>query len=142
MDFLKNNRLLSWGVFALVVFIVFYYFGSRTGKRKQTQAADPYKTGTTANALTYDLANYASLADRLESAMYGFTDDEEAIYAVFSKLRNQSDLYQLITAFGSRRPIWHIGTADLATWLNTRLDTPEIQKINEILARNNISFQF
>lgn len=143
MDFLKNNKLLNWGIFALVVLVLFYFFGTRSGKAKKAAATDgSYKAETAGKNLSYDLSQFATFADKLESAMFGFTDREETIYSVFTKLRTKSDLFQLITTFGTRRIIFSFGSADLPTWINTRLDQSEIHKINEILNRNNIDFQF
>lgn len=141
MDFLKNNKLLNWGIFALVVLVLFYFFGTRSGKAKK--AGNNSVSGEISKAnLTYQISQYVSFADRLETAMFGFTDDEEAIFDVFSKMRNKSDLLQLITTFGNRRPIFNFGSASLAVWINNRLDKSEIQRVNEILARNNIDYQF
>lgn len=141
MDFLKNNNLLNWGIFALIAIIVLYYFGSRAGKAKN--ADNKSISGEISKSqLTYEPSQYISFADRLQTAMFGFTDDEEAVYDVFSKMRNKSDLLQLITTFGNRRLIWTIGTAGLSVWINTRLSSSEIQRINEILARNNINYSF
>ena len=141
MEIFKNNKLITWGIFALVTLIVMYYLGSRSGKAKNT-GTKGFKDEITKNALTYDLSQYSGFADRLESAMFGFTDDEEAVYDVFSKLRNKSDLLQLINIFGSRRIMTTIGGSSLPIWINNRLDKSEIQRVNEILSRNNIDYTF
>ena len=130
-------------VFIAAILGLAYYLGSRTGKaKKQNQTDDTLKKEISSGALTYEQTQYVSFADRLETAMYGYTDDEEAVFDVFSKLRNRSDLLQLIRAFGERRIIWTIGKSNLNAWISNRLETKEIARINDILKRNNIDYQF
>lgn len=138
----KYYSWLSVGIFAALVLVVAYYIGTRTGKGKATAAAsEAQKKEFKKSALTYDLSQYSTWADNLYTAMFGI-NDEDAIYAVFSKLRTKSDLLQLISAFGSRRIQFTVGSNTLTEWIYNRLDKSEQAKINEILARNDIQFEF
>jgi hypothetical protein len=136
----KNDKSLTWGIFALVTLVVAYWFGSRTGKGRGF--SDLVNKEITGNQLTYEPSQYLSFAERLEQAMYGLTDNENAVYAVFAKMRNKSDVLQLIKAFAERRMFLTIGKSDLGTWINYRLSNSEIEHINEILSRNNIDYSF
>jgi hypothetical protein len=139
----NSYSLLSLGIFGFLVILAAYYLGGRTGKGKSLSAnSDALNKELNNQALTYEMSQYIALADKLESSMSGFSDDEQGIYAVFSKLRNKSDLLQLIKSFGSRRPSFSLGTGPLNTWLNMRLEDSEIAQINDILSRNNIQYEF
>ena len=130
-------------IFISLVLAVAYYIGSRTGKAKTaSQTDDTLKKEISKSALSFEQTQYVSMADRLESALYGFTDDENTVFAVFSQLRTKSDLLQLIKTFGNRRRIWTIGGSNLNAWINNRLDTSEIAHLNDILSRNSIDYQF
>lgn len=136
---LKNKLFLSWSIFALVTIIVLYYLGSRAGKAKNNNLLDKE---IKSNSLTFQLNQFVIFADSLFTAMQGFTDDEETIFATFRRMRSTSDVLQLIKSFGSRRLPFTIGSATLPEWLNYRLSKTEIQQINDILTRNNIDFNF
>ncbi len=138
--YLPYLKLLGVVVIALVIA---YYIGSRTGKaKKENEAEDQLKKEIDRAALTYEQTQYSALADDLEAAMYGFRDNENTVYAVMAKMRNRSDLLQLIKSFGMRRIIWTWGNSNLNAWINNRLDTAEIAQVNDILARNSIDYQF
>lgn len=130
-------------VFIAIVLIVAYYIGSRTGKAKsQSQEEDTLKKEIKKPELSFEQTQFAGMADKIETALYGFTNDEEAVYSVLKKLRTKSDVLQLIKTFGNRRMIWTIGGANLNTWFNTRLNTSELAQVNDILSRNSIDYQF
>ncbi len=130
------------GAFALIAVVVFYYFGSRRGKGLGVMSASAaLNKEIEQNPLTYELSQYGVFADRLEVAFMG-TDDEQAIYSVFSDMRNRSDVLQLIKSFGKRRQEYTIGKVGLSTWISYQLKNKEIAEINDILARNYIDFKF
>lgn len=139
----QQYSALSLGIFGFIVILAAYYLGSRTGKGKAISAdSESLQKEIKQQPLTYDLSNYESMADKLEDAMYGFTNDKDAVFAVFSKLRNKSDVLQLIVSFGERRIIWTFGNANLNRWINNRFGSDDIAHINSILSRNNIAYEF
>lgn len=140
-ELFKKYPAIGLGAFALIAFVVAYFFGNKTGKAA-TPTDTELKEAQKSTPLTYELSQYATLADRLETAMYGATDDEDAVYSVFSKLRNRADLLQLISSFGKRRIFLTIGDSNLSTWIYHRLNKSEVEKVNEILSRNAIDYQF
>ena len=135
---------MTFGIFAFVVLLVAYYFGSRTGKTKAAAAnGDTLAKDISKSDLTYDLSQYVIFADRCWDAVYDIGTDEEALYDVFTKMRSNSDFLQLIKAFGSRGNIvFQGGEKTLAEWMSSDLNNVEIEKVNDILKRNNITYQF
>lgn len=143
MDNLKYYPWLSTVVALALILGVAYYIGSRTGKAKKATAADDLLKKEINNSdLSYEQSQFVAMADKLETSMFGFSDDENAVYSVFAKLRTKSDLIQLIKIFGNRRMSFSIGGANLNAWINSRLEASEIAKVNDILSRNNIDYQF
>lgn len=140
----KNIDPTTLGLFGFLVLIVAYYFGSRTGKAKAVAAdGDQIAKDITVSDLTYDLSQYQIFADRCYDAMYDLGTDEEALYVVFGKMRNNSDVLKLIQVFGQRgNIIFQGGAKSLAEWLSSDLTNGELDKVNEILKRNNITLQF
>jgi hypothetical protein len=144
MDIFKKYPALSLGIFALVAGLIAYYIGTRTGRGLSASAAAAQLDGEIlANPLTYELSQYDVFADRLQSSMITLADDEAAIYAVFSKMRNRSDVLQLIKTFGSRGSwVWNVAGGSLSNWMALKLSNNEIGRINEILSDSKIDFQF
>lgn len=142
---IKKYPQLGAVILGVIVFVVFYYFGSRNGKAAAAgndEGAAEQKAAEQANPLTYELSQYTAMADRLESAMFQINTDEPAVYDVFSKLRNKADMLKLNQVFGNRRQLWTWGGSNLARWISDQLDPDEIEHVNEILARNNIDYQY
>ena len=144
MDLFKKYPALSLGVFGLVTLLVAYYLGNRTGKGKSNSEKDSELEDAMAiNPLTYEPSEYNSFADRLHTAMITVNDDESAIYSVFRKMRNKSDVLQLIKSFGKRGSwFWNVGGGSLSSWMSLKLTSKEIESINGILAENSIDFEF
>ena len=78
--------------------------------------------------------------------MKGATTDEDAIYNVFSKMKNDLDVTQLISEYGIHTyylSLRKIATdMDLPQWIHEEMDEDEIAKLNGILAKNNITYRF
>jgi hypothetical protein len=140
----KNIDVTTFGIFGAIVLVIAYYIGSRTGKAKATASmADQLAKDIRKEDLTYDLSQYSTLADRVFMCVYDITEDEEGLYVVFGKMRNNSDVMQLISSFGKRGggfDFWFDKT--LPEWLASDLNNVEIGKINDILKSNSITYQF
>lgn len=99
-----------------------------------------------------------NFASSLVQAMNGCGTDENMINGIFSKMKNDADVYLVIKQFGVRyytpcpasNPISYgkflidekAFGGDLATWLSYDLSSSEIKKINTILSNNKIKYQF
>jgi len=89
-----------------------------------------------------------SFASGLFSAMDGNATDEDAIYSVFTKVKNEADVLAIIKAFGTKslrlEYLWAFESykGDLAGCLREELDDSEMSKLNSILTKKGIKFQF
>lgn len=99
---------------------------------------------------TYPDSQYYTFADELESAMENAGTDEETIYRVFRKIKNNKDYLYLQKAFGKRTYSGELfggltslvdPTEDsLEQWLQNELSAEEITKVNKILSNNNVNY--
>ena len=85
---------------------------------------------------SYNDFEYKSMADQIERAMRGCGTDEDAIFDVMKKMRNNTDVMKLKQAFGTR------GDEDLSQWLGGDLSSSEMKKVNTILSGNGITLTF
>ncbi len=139
----KSIEGMTFGIFGFIVLLVAYYLGSRTGKAKvKAAASDQLANDIEKTALTYDLSEYNIFAERAFMAVYDIGTDEEALYVLFGKMRTNADLLQLIAAFGKRGNFMQGGAKTLGEWIYSDLNNAEVEKVNEILQRNNITYQF
>lgn len=100
------------------------------------------KQGQTAS---YPLSNYKQFADAIYAARHGnnvLGTDEDSIYNIISKMKNDIDILNLINAFGMKRKSFSLEDANLGGYLTDELDAKELDKVNGILASNNIKYRF
>ena len=102
---------------------------------------------------TYPQTNYTLFADKIYEAgcanVFCYGTDEEAIYDVFKQMKNDVDVLLLIKAFGARMPRGSVCIPftdcpgiGLGEWLQTELSSYNFSEINNILAKNSITFKF
>jgi len=107
---------------------------------------------------TLNDSNLTAMVQALVQAMNGCGTDEDAIYNVFDKCRNDLDVLYLIKKFGVQyyepcewtQPVayiqWKLNDqsfgGDLPTWFNYDLNQDEVGEINSILQAKGISIQF
>lgn len=120
-------------IIAVVVIIV-------VKRKKATKEQDDYikdvEKQIDKNDLSYANSEYTQMANKLYSAMKGIGTNENAIYDVFSQLETESDVRKLISTYGSKDGM------TLQQWLIDDLSNRELQKVNDILAKNNIDYSF
>jgi len=96
--------------------------------------------------LTYPLIQYTLIANAVEVGLEPYSDDEEAVYSAFEKLKNNDDVLQLMIAFGSRKAsplgISYSYEGTLSEWLTYNLNQNEIDHVNGILEANGITIIF
>lgn len=139
---IERTYLISLGVIGIAAGVFAYYFGSRTGRASASIAgeADNANNEVLTSNLTYELTTYNTMANKLFEALSGLLTDEQAVYSVFTQLKNRDDILELIKDFGSRG-FWPFkGT--LSEWLYQSLSASEIEKVNEILERNGNTYKF
>ena len=107
---------------------------------------------------TYSDSQFESFAQTLNEAMNGCGTNENNIFEVFRKIKNDIDIRKLISIFGIRfyrpcevtQPISYFRYqfnneafgGSLATLLTYELTTSEIREINSILKANNVNYSF
>lgn len=107
---------------------------------------------------TLSALDFENMAQTVVTAVDGCGTDEDAIYSVFNRLRNDADIRQFISTFGIRytqpcaatQPIsYALWLADdksfggpLGVFLRYDLGDSEIAQINNIMRSKGINFQF
>jgi hypothetical protein len=134
---------LTWAVIAGAAL----YFGSKLLKKSPTAEArkDERELESEGEKATYMDQQYKGYADSIYSARIAnnlFGTDEDVIYSVFKKMKNNLDVAKLITAFGTRRLSYSFTSANLGGFLNDELDENEMNIINTDLKSKGIKYQF
>ena len=147
---IKNNNILYLALIPvlLITILVVYFIGRGSGKNaaKVNDGKELDKDIDT-NQLSYPLSSYKQFADTLHVAMLGLGTDFTGVKKVFTKIKNQSDLFQLLKSFGTRGSYIDYGlynalvfSGDLTRWLNDELSETEKSQIINLLETNNITF--
>ena len=93
--------------------------------------------------LSYRSSQYKAFATALHNAFVETVGtDEDAIYSVMNKMKNECDLLQVIAEFGVRRQEWGFEKLNLPQFINDEMSTKELQKVNSILRRKGITYRF
>jgi len=104
--------------------------------------------------LTYPVSNYAGFANDIFAAFQNTVNpfdvvDEQDIFDVYAKMKNDLDVNQLSLSFGKRRvptAVPFVGLAlpdvDLYTWINEALTANEKNKLNASLSAKGIKYQY
>lgn len=136
MKKLSTQQKVIYGIIALAVVIIIVRYSSTLIKKlggsidKSAQTLALESQGMTQS---FSKSEYASFADQIEVAIYGFGTDEDTIYNVFNQMNNDLDIVQLEKAFGVR------DGQSLASWLTGDLSSDEIDTINGILLNAGIN---
>ena len=113
-------------------------------KDELEKEAEVTSEGTTcADNLSYKLSQYKGFATQLYNAFFeAFGTDEDAIYSVMNKMKNECDLLQTISEFGVRRQEFGFSKLNLPQFMHDELSTKDIQTVNDILRKKGISYRF
>lgn len=123
-------------VVAIIILIIVKYKGKLTDTIKNRELAESLDEEINQDDITLTQTQLNTFASSLYAAMDGLGTDEDKIYNVFRAMGTRSDVLQLIKTFGVK------DGETLTEWLNGDLSSKEIDKINSILANNNINYQF
>lgn len=97
------------------------------------------------NPLSFPLSQYKSWADQIEVAGFGLGTDEDAIYSIFRKLKNNADYLALKQAWGkpTRKTYdWAVPLDySLSQFLRYEMSDSEITKLNNILQSKGITYR-
>jgi hypothetical protein len=115
------------------------------GKGEGAEQKQDVKEFEKTQVQTYPDGSYFGFADAIYAARHGnnvLGTDEDAIYAVFSKMNNDLDIAKLFKAFGSKRLSFSFQSAGLGGYISDEMSDDEISKLNSILSRKNIKYRF
>lgn len=123
------------------------YLASRFFKKDPlaTEKKDERELISEGQKASYLDSAYKGYADSIYTARIAnnfFGTDEDTIYSVFKKMKNDLDVAKLITAFGERRLSYSLSYANLAGYLNDELDQDELNIINTDLQSKGITYRF
>jgi flagellar biosynthesis/type III secretory pathway M-ring protein FliF/YscJ len=137
----KFIRSIVIGIIILVVVIALYFLikkGIRTGKENKSdkERMDEIESQIEPENLSFSTAEYQAMADKIYKAVKGLGTDDDAVFEVFQKMRNNSDVLKLQSVFGIKDKM------DLGEWISDDMSDDEIDKINGYLRQRNISITF
>jgi len=142
--------VISIGVLAGVGYLI-YRITKKLGEEplrdatEDKQIKDELETEIKKTPLTYGTSQYATFANNIQEAGYDVGTDEDAIYAVFRKIKNNADYLALLKAWGKpTRTVyeWGIGRKKTLTqFIHSEMDSSEIKKINTILMNNKVKYR-
>ena len=121
---------------------------SSAGKEDRGWASEVDKLNQNpATKATISKAQAQSYAASLFAAMDGYGTDEDAIYSVFSNIKNDADYAMVFNAYGVREissGAWNPSPnfkGTLSGALTDEMDAEEKQKLNNILAAKKIKYR-
>lgn len=123
-------------VVAIAILIVVKYKDKLTDTIKNRELAESLDEEINQSDISLTQMQLNTYASSLYAAMDGPGTDEDKIYNVFRAMGTRSDVLQLIKTFGVK------DGETLTEWMYGDLSSKEIDKINTILANNNINYQF
>ncbi len=136
-------------VLILVVAIALYFAIRKVIKTiKADQNSKNLDLEIKTDILSYSNNEYKAMADTLDSAMDDLGTDDSAVTNVFKRMKNTSDVLQLIKTFGVRdyhdSALSYVFTNPytLPQWIHADLSDSEIADINAIFTKNSINFFF
>ncbi len=92
---------------------------------------------------SYEDFKYLDWAKTLDNAiMQSSTEDEDAVYNIFRKMKNISDVAKLVEFFGTSRKMFTTQYVTLPQAINEYFNPSEKKILNNILAARKIDYSF
>lgn len=138
-----TTNLVTLGVVSIIgVFVYRKFFKRTTDVQNEQQEKDEIQKELDPTKLTYPKSNYYQMAQTIQVAGFDVGTDEEAIYSVFKRLKNNADFLALRQAWGKKKIYdWGIPyIMTLAQFLRWELDAKECGNINSILNSKGIKY--
>lgn len=137
-------------IIVILIAVIYIYKQVKKIIKGSKDTPDIAKKDVIESELSYVKTQYSSFADELQSAfrtgLFGMSEDEATIISIFNKMKTNSDVYQLIIAFGSRPSQSVLGYGwseeNLSTQVANYLSSSEIAIINKNFINNGLTFQF
>jgi len=132
---MPQEKMIRYGIYGLIgiIVLVFLIIGIKVLLRKLKKdgvVAEAKKNVDNKN-LSYSDYTYNQMASALWEAFSVWNGtDEETIYRNLKKLNNKDDWFMLISVYGKDKD-----NMNLVSQLIDELDSSELDKVNEILAK-------
>ena len=143
---LPENKYVRYGLYAAVGYGAYKLFTALFSKSSTTvdkAAADEKKFKAQGEKQSYADGQYNVFADSLYSAfIYWAGTDEDTIYSIMDKMKNNLDVSKLIQAFGTRRQEFTTMQYSLGAFITDEMSSSEVAKINNIFANKGITYRF
>ena len=137
------SKPLTWAIIAGAgIYVASRFFKKDPLATEKKDERELISEGQKASYLDSAYKGYADSIYTARSANNFGGTDEDTIYSVFKKMKNDLDVAKLITAFGERRLSFSLTSANLAGYLNDELDQDELNIINTDLRSKGIKYQF
>lgn len=92
---------------------------------------------------SYPDYTYIDYGNILDTALLRSVDeDEDAVYSIFERMKNVSDVLKTIEGFGTRRQMFSTTYITLPQALSLVFSKREIKKVNDILLKKRIAYEF
>lgn len=142
----KNNTLqIIFGIAGVIGAIAFLnkIFGRDEGEEQEDKAQDDRDALYKKIPPSFRNAQYLDWANSMYSALFDdFGEDEETIFRIFGKMKNLSDVYKTIEAFGHRRLTFSAHDVSLPQMITYYFSKSELNKLNDILLKKRIEYAF
>ena len=127
-------RLAIYGIGGFYIYTKLSAWGKGLGDKakRQRALAEAEATGQQPTMGDYD---YVTQAKKLYNAFSWYSDDEDAAYGVFRRIKNDVDFIKLDEAF------YDISKEDMIPYINSYLSNSEQGKINDILAKAGVKYR-
>lgn len=136
-------NLVTLGVGVGLAWIVYKkIFRKTTDEKNEQLEKDAIKKEFDPKKLTYPASDYYQMAQIIQVAGFDIGTDEEAIYQVFRRLKNNNDYLALRQAWGKKK-IYDFGIPYIMTlpqFLRWEMNASECKKINNILNSKGIKY--
>lgn len=127
-------RLAIYGIGGYYIYTKLSIFkkrlGSKAARKEAISVAE--SEGQKQTLGDYD---YVIQAKTLYNAFRWYNDDEDAVYSVFRRMKNDIDFIKLDEAF------FDISKEDMIPYVNSRLSKSEQGKVNDVLAKQGIKYR-
>lgn len=114
--------------------------GAAQDRKKNQQLIDDANAEVDISLVTLTDAQINTIVSKLKSAfysgMFGWVEDEDAIYSAFEGIGSRSDLLLVHERFGVYK------NKTLPDHIHSLLDESEVSRINSILAAKNINYLY
>ncbi len=133
-------------IVAVAIWLIVKKIKASSAARENRDYLNAVKSNINPSETSYNGEDYRDMAQKLYDAFNGAGTRNQSWKDVFGRMRTNSDVNQLIVAFGTRKAKLfgkEYGKAmTLSEWISDELSNSEIQYLNSMLASKGITKTF